>query len=139
MTNIEIRRLTGPEVKAAFAIVHELRTHLDEAEYMRLVEAQAAQGYELIGAFRADKLVGIAGMRPVLTLARGHHLHLDDLVVTNAARRTGVGEALLAFAEADAQRRSLGKLFLDARQDAIPFYEKNGYQFHQAPLMRKDL
>ena len=44
-----------------------------------------------------------------------------------------------AALEADARRRGLGKLFLDARPEAIPFYERNGYAFNAAPLMKKDL
>ena len=136
---LEIRRLRAEELAGAFELIRELRPHLDCTEFLRRVELQSANGYELAGAFVDGVLVGLAGMRAVMTLARGPHLHLDDLVVRETQQRYGIGRALLEFAENDARRRGLGKLFLDARQEAIPFYEKQAYRFHEAPLMRKDL
>ena len=88
-------------------------------------------------AYSGSMLVGVLGMRPVHTLARGPHLHVDDLVVDEQARSGGIGKALLAFAEEDAQARGLGAVFLDARREAIPFYERERYLFHPAPSMKK--
>src|SRR5207342_2404415 len=81
----------------AYTIIVQLRPHLDEAEFLRSVERQSHSGYELVGAFRAGALVGVLGMRPVHTLARGPHLHIDDLVTDEAARRAGFGRALMGF------------------------------------------
>ncbi|MCH3776203.1 GNAT family N-acetyltransferase, partial [Campylobacter jejuni] len=94
-------------------------------------------GYELVGAYRDGKLIGVMGMRPVHTLARGPHLHVDDLVVDEAVRGSGAGRALMAYAEADARARGMGAVFLDARPDAIPFYEREQYTLHPAPSMKK--
>ena len=137
--HLEIRRLARDELAGAFGLVHELRPHLDKAEFLRRVGEQERIGYELVGAFLDGRLVGLAGMRPLSTLVRGAHLHLDDLVVAAGLRRSGIGAALLRFAEEDARQRGLGQLFLDARPEAIPFYEKHGYTFNAAPLMRKPL
>lgn len=138
-TTIEIRRLRQDEHDAAHRIILDLRPHLDGPKLTALIAAQAAAGYELIGAFIGGEMVGVAGVRPVITLVRGPHLHLDDLVISERHRRTGIGTRLLRFLEEDARRRDLGKLFLDARPEAIPFYERNGYAFNAAPLMKKDL
>ena len=134
-----IRKLETAELASVVPLVVQLRPHLDEAEFLQRVAAQEKLGYELYAAFISNEAVGLAGMRPVCTLARGHHMHLDDLMITETLRSQGLGAKLLAFAEAEAKRRGLGKLFLDARQQAIPFYERNGYAFHPSPLMRKDL
>jgi GNAT superfamily N-acetyltransferase len=136
---ISVRRLVPAEWKQAFPIVAQLRASLDEAEFLRRVQRQSFSGYELIGAFRDDQLVGVLGMRPVHTLARGAHLHVDDLVVDERIRSGGIGKALLAFAEADAGSRGLAAVFLDARREAIPFYERESYVFHTAPSMKKSL
>lgn len=136
---VVIRRLDTAEHAGIMPLVAQLRPHLDEVEFLRRVTVQAQAGYEIYAAFIDGEAVGFAGLRPVSTLARGPHMHLDDLVVTAARRGQGLGARLLAFAEAEARRRGLGKLFLDARQQAIPFYELCGYRFHEAPLMRKDL
>lgn len=121
----------------AFPLIKQLRAALDEAEFLQRVRRQSHGGYELVGAYRDGRLIGVMGMRPVHTLARGPHLHVDDLVVDEAVRGSGAGRALMAYAEADARARGMGAVFLDARPDAIPFYEREQYTLHPAPSMRK--
>jgi GNAT superfamily N-acetyltransferase len=77
------------------------------------------------------------GMRPVDTLARGHHLHVDDLVVDAAHRNARIGEALMAFAERWAVEHGCTSVFLDARAEALRFYSRLGYAPHTATLVRK--
>ncbi len=134
---VSVRRLVPAEWRQAFPVVAQLRASLDEAEFLQRVRRQSFSGYELVGAFRDDALIGVLGMRPVHTLARGGHLHVDDLVVDETVRSGGIGRALLAFAEQDAQARGLTAVFLDARREAIPFYERENYAFHPAPSMKK--
>ena len=121
----------------AFPLIRQLRTALDEAEFLQRVRRQSHGGYELVGAYRDGRLIGVMGMRPVHTLARGPHLHVDDLVVDEAVRGSGAGRALMAYAEADARARGMGAVFLDARPDAIPVYEREQYTLHAAPSMKK--
>lgn len=121
----------------AFPLIRQLRAALDEAEFLQRVRRQSHGGYELVGAYRDGRLIGVMGMRPVHTLARGPHLHVDDLVVDEAVRGSGAGRALMAYAEADARARGMGAVFLDARPDAIPFYEREQYTLHAAPSMKK--
>ena len=134
---ISVRRLLPAEWALAFPLIAQLR-NLDEAEFLRRARRQA-HGGELVGAYLNDALVGVMGMRPVHTLARGPHLHVDDLVVDAAVRGSGAGHALMAYAEADARAREMSAVFLDARPDAIPFYEKENYVRHPAPSMKKSL
>jgi len=136
---LDLRRLSADEDPGAAALLHRLRTHIDPPEILRRLSVQRAHGYELVGAFTGDLLCGILGMRPVHTLARAAHLHVDDLVVDDAWRGRGIGAALLAFAEADARQRGLASIFLDSVPAAIAFYEKVGYQPHGATLMRRRL
>ncbi|MDF3835728.1 GNAT family N-acetyltransferase [Cupriavidus basilensis] len=137
-TSLDIRRLSPTEWEQAFPIISQLRS-LDEAEFLRRVRRQSYSGYELVGAFHDNKLVGVLGMRPVHTLARGAHLHVDDLVVDAQARGSGAGHALMAYAEADARARDMTAVFLDARPEATPFYERESYALHPAPSMKKVL
>jgi GNAT superfamily N-acetyltransferase len=95
MDDFEIRRLEPREWADLFPIIAQLRPHLTEEEFLRQVRRQSHGGYELVGALRAGRIVGILGMRPVHTLARGTHLHIDDIIVDEAERRTGGGRALM--------------------------------------------
>jgi ribosomal protein S18 acetylase RimI-like enzyme len=139
MEGIIIRAVEEGELAAAFQVLHELREQLDYDTFVPRLRRQAQLGYRLYGAFLGPSLVGLIGMRPVETMARGKHLHVDDLVVADDRRRQGIGEGLLGFAERQAREQGLTAIFLDSRQQAIGFYQKLGYTFHTAPLMRKGL
>ncbi len=139
MAELRIERLTPAQEAEAFEVVVELRTHLDFEEYARRLAIQKAAGYELVGAFEGDRMLGVLGMRRVDSLARGPHLHVDDLVVRSTHRGQGIGQRLLAFAEQDGRARGLVALFLDSRTEVITFYEHFGYEAHTALLMRKRL
>lgn len=136
---LSVSRIEPSAWARAFPLIKQLRAALDEAEFLQRVRRQSHGGYELVGAYRDGRLIGVMGMRPVHTLARGPHLHVDDLVVDEAVRGSGAGRALMAYAEADARARGMGAVFLDARPDAIPFYEREQYTRHPAPSMKKPL
>jgi GNAT superfamily N-acetyltransferase len=78
------------------------------------------------------------GYRELHTYSRGRHLHIDDLVTRESARRQGVGTALLAFAEDDARKRNVDWLVLDARPGTAPFYTAVGFDvMPPTPMKRK--
>ncbi|WGS54112.1 GNAT family N-acetyltransferase [Paraburkholderia sp. D15] len=137
-TRIDVRRLTPAEWATAFPLIAQLRS-LDEAEFLQRARRQAHTGYELVGAFAEGTLIGVMGMRPVHTLARGAHLHIDDLVVDATVRKGGAGRALMDYAEADARARDMTAVFLDAHPDAVGFYQRQSFVFHIAPSMKKPL
>jgi ribosomal protein S18 acetylase RimI-like enzyme len=139
MADFEVRRLEPREWAGIFPIVIQLRPHLTEEQFLRQVRQQSHNGYELVGAFRASRIVGVLGMRPVHVLARGPHLHIDDIIVVEEERRTGAGRALMNYAEADARARGMAAVFLDARPVAIGFYKALGYDLHTTPSMKKPL
>jgi ribosomal protein S18 acetylase RimI-like enzyme len=139
MGQFQVRRLEPREWAGIFPLVAQLRPHLDAEEFLRRVQRQSHSGYELVGAFRDGRLVGVLGMRPVQTLVRGPHLHIDDIVVDESDRKSGGGRALMDYAEADALARGMNSVFLDARPEAIGFYEALGFALHAVPSMRKML
>jgi GNAT superfamily N-acetyltransferase len=137
-SSLEMRRLSPPEWIHAYPVIAQLRS-LDEPEFLERTRLQSYSGYELVAAFRDGKIIGVMGMRPVHTLARGAHLHIDDLVVDATGRGMGVGRSLMEYAEGDARARGMTAIFLDARPDAVPFYERENYVLHPAPAMKKIL
>lgn len=138
--DIEIRPVRQDEHEAAWGVLKELRTALSREQFESALAIQSREhGYVLVGAYKDQKLLGVMGMRPVHTFARGAHLHVDDLVVTGAARGTGIGRRLLEHAESHARGHGMGQVFLDSRPDVIGFYEENGYRRHTSILVKKPL
>jgi ribosomal protein S18 acetylase RimI-like enzyme len=128
------------DVAKAYPLIRELRPHLDLTEFLRRLQVQRElHQYELLGAYANGTLQGLLGMRVVHTLSRGAHLHVDDLIVTDAARTRGLGRALLERAENEARARGLASVYLDSRPTALGFYEKLGYRLHPSPLVYKEL
>jgi len=111
MGQFQVRRLEPREWAAIFPLIAQLRPHLDADEFLRRVRRQSHSGYELVGAFQDGRPVGVLGMRPVHTLVRGPHLHIDDIVVDEKDRKAGAGRALMDYAEADARARGMNSVF----------------------------
>ncbi len=135
---MNIRKLTFAECALAYPLVVQLRD-LSIDTFIASVSIQAEAGYEMVGAFKGQDLVGFMGFRPVHTLARGPHLHIDDLVVDQQVRNQKIGEALIDYAKSEAQSRAMNFIFLDARKEAIPFYQRHQFTFHQALSMKFSL
>jgi GNAT superfamily N-acetyltransferase len=137
MMDLTIRPIQEGELPAALAVLRHLRPHLTPELFgERLARQQRQHGYEMLGAF-APELAAVLGMRVVETMARGPHLHVDDLVVVESLRGSGVGRQLLTHAEDLARQRGLRTVFLDSRPEALGFYQKQGYALHTAPLVVK--
>lgn len=135
--DLSIRLLREHEFLSAYDVMKQLRTHLSSEEFCERCQRQCALGYELIGAFLQGQIVGVLGMRPVQTLSRGMHLHIDDFIVDENYRGAGIGRDLLQFVEEDARARQFTGIFLDSRAEAESFYEHLGYVAHTTKLMKK--
>jgi GNAT superfamily N-acetyltransferase len=86
------------------------------------------------GAFVDDKAVGwlfLRGWRQVL--------YVEGLVVAHNSRRTGIGAALMSFAEQQARdlhRDWLGLTVTIANDSAVNLYEQQGFQRGHARILR---
>ena len=97
---------TDAAVAACFPALKQLRPHLaDAAELAVRVRRQQAEGYRLLAAMRAGRVVGAAGYRFQENLIRGRFVYVDDLVVLDGERNHGVGARLLD-AVADAAKEA---------------------------------
>lgn len=75
------------------------------------------------------EIVGMALVYDRFSTWKGRSIHLEDLIVSEKIRGTGVGKALyskvIAYAAAQKVKR-LEWVVLDWNEGAIKFYEKNG-------------
>jgi GNAT superfamily N-acetyltransferase len=116
---------TDEEIASTFPVMHQLRTHLVESEYVALVRKQQARGFLLAFARDGDRVAAAAGFKLACSLAWGDFAYVDDLVTDGSARSKGYGRALLDWVAAYAQERGCRQLHLDSgvqRFDAHRFY-----------------
>lgn len=130
MINIaEIR--TEAERREAFPVMRELRPHLDEAAFLRLLSEMEPEGYRLFALRDGGRIVALAGVAVCTNLYHGRHVWVYDLVTAGAARSKGHGARLLAFVEDFARENGCDTVALSsgfARADAHRFYEREGYK-----------
>lgn len=97
MSALELRHAdTDEDLGACFPLMRQLRPHLaDGVELLARVHRQEKESYRLLAAWRDGNPVGAAGYRFQENLVRGRFVYVDDLVVLDSERRSGIGALLL--------------------------------------------
>lgn len=140
---MKIRTIDLPEDldDKIFAVIKELRPHLELADFKHLVTlAHAADGYRLVVAESKGEVQAVMGYRILHDLVHGSHLYVDDLVTAKAHRDKGLGAQLLKFAEAEARRLGFNNLRLCTgvdNKDAQRFYKREGWEDRSIAFKKK--
>ncbi|MGP8540776.1 GNAT family N-acetyltransferase [Pseudomonas protegens] len=99
---------------ASFDLMRVLRPHLTSpAAYVAQWARQTEQGYRLLAAWDAERIVGLAGYRELENLLYGRFIYVDDLVVSPDLQRSGLGARLLSAVRDEAVQRQCDHLVLD--------------------------
>jgi predicted GNAT family N-acyltransferase len=77
----------------------------------------------LLGAYREAELIGCC----ILTPQSNQQVQLRQMAVQRNFQNTGVGRMIVSQAETIALRKGFRLLFMHARDNVIPFYQKCGY------------
>lgn len=119
------------EVARCFPVMHELRPHLVEHDFVSRVRRQEASGYRLAYILEGGKAAAVAGYRIGENLAWGRFLYVDDLVTISSPRSRGYGAALLSWLVDLAAKAGCQQVHLDSgvqRTEAHRFYEREGME-----------
>lgn len=119
--------VTAAEIESAFELMNVLRPHLRAESFVDQVVRQRAEGYRLFAGIAGGAIVVLAGVRDGLTLFRGPHLFVDDLVTAPAEQGRGHGKAMLKFLAGLAREKGLPRVWLDSRDTAKTFYQGVGF------------
>jgi len=112
---------------------HELGYPVAESELLLRLKTLLASTRDLVlvAAGPDLKLLGWIAVAPHLALETGHRAEITGLVVGAAARRAGVGRALVGAAEAWAAQQGFGVITVRSnvlRVESHPFYQGLGYR-----------
>ncbi len=131
-----IRDAVAEDMPQVLELIFELAVFEKEPDAVEVtVEELVREGFgehPLFHCFVAevdDKIVGIALVYYRFSTWKGRSIHLEDLIVKESMRGTGLGSALYAavmkYAKSQGVRR-VEWVVLDWNQNAIDFYEKSG-------------
>lgn len=120
------------DLKEAYLLIRQLRTHLAEKDFLEILKtAEQESSYELLGAYKEEKLLGLMGYRVLSDFVHGRHIYIDDLVIDADHRSQGLGAIFLKKAQDIAKENGCSGLRLCTGMDnpkAQIFYERNGLQ-----------
>ena len=131
-----IRDSRQEDMAEVLRLVHELALFEKEADAVEVTEVDLiADGFgdeNLFHCFVAEsqqKIVGMALVYPRYSTWKGPVLHLEDLIVTERMRGSGLGSALLAEVVKYGHGLGVKRIsweVLDWNEPAIKFYESKG-------------
>ncbi|MGG0643036.1 GNAT family N-acetyltransferase [Sporosarcina gallistercoris] len=133
---------TEEELIEAFPIMNQLRTHLDQEEYLELVyESGAKERYQMLGLRDNGKLKAVIGFKPMITLYYGRSLWVCDLVTDKSARSKGYGDKLLTHVEQWGKTHNYESIALSSglqRTSAHRFYEEKMHYSKVSVVFKKE-
>lgn len=130
-----IRTAKPTDMKEVLGLIQELAVFENEPDAVEINEEDLIRdGFEgdAFKCFVAEKdarIVGIALVYPRYSTWKGVALHLEDLIVTQSLRGSGIGSALLKQVVDYAKELGVKRVswdVLDWNEPAISFYEAKG-------------
>jgi ribosomal protein S18 acetylase RimI-like enzyme len=112
-------------------VVHELRPHLDQEQYLTLILYMIDEGYKMVYIEENEKAVSFCGYRVTTMLHRGRSIYIDDLCTLPEARGNGHAKVLLDYVLKEASKGELQSIHLDSghhRHDAHRLYLNFGFK-----------
>ena len=136
MNQVKLRPAIIADMPSVLSLIQELAHFEKEPEAVILtVEDLEEDGFgrepkfQCIVAQKEELIIGMALFYPRYSTWKGPTLHLEDLIVTQSERGTGVGKALYAaFFEyaVKVQVERAEWVVLDWNTHAVEFYKKSG-------------
>ncbi|MFC4525753.1 GNAT family N-acetyltransferase [Dyella halodurans] len=122
---------TDEQIAATFAVMQQLRPHLQRSEYGAQIRSlMASDGLRLLALADGEVVRAVAAYRVMNMLYCGRALFIDDLVSDEHARSLGYGAQLIARLRDEAQTLGCSEVQLISRvtrEQAHRFYFREGF------------
>ena len=121
---------TSSEIESCWAVVHALRPHLREENFVEQVQEMMKEGYKMICIMENKIACAFAGFRNMHMLYNGKTIYIDDLSTLPEYRGKGYAGMLLDYIHDMAKREGKTAVTLDSgynRNDAHRLYLNKGY------------
>ncbi|HMX39413.1 MAG TPA: GNAT family N-acetyltransferase [Saprospiraceae bacterium] len=122
---------TDADILACWPVMHALRPHLHEHEFLPLIRKMMEGGYVLAYVEEEGQPVAAAGYRYLHKLYDGWQIYIDDLSTLPEHRGKGHASLLLEHVRREAEQAGCTCVTLDSgpsRHDAHRLYLNKGYR-----------
>lgn len=106
-------------------------SNIQPADLENRLKLMLKKGYECVGVFDEDNLIGICGLWTLVKYYVGEHLEPDNVFIQPAYRKKGIGKKLNHWLEQLAKKRGIKVLELNCYVEnsaGQEFWQKQGYQ-----------
>lgn len=133
MAEIVIRPLASADLADAAILLATLNPETPDSLIAERLETVLADHphYEIVGAFSGERMVGVAGAWIATKIWCGRYLEIDNLVVDENERSSGIGSRLIAHFETLARQRDCKVIVLDsytANRPSHRLYHRLGFE-----------
>lgn len=122
--------LDKEEWLAMYPLIRQLNPDMCREQFELRLTSMLAQGYRCIGAYRGESMVGLAGFWIGTRLWCGQYIDIDNVVVDESERSSGVGKQMVAWVENAGKQLGCEIAVLDSyvvSHAAHRFYFREGY------------
>ena len=121
---------TDQDILSCWKVIHALRPHLKEEDFLKTVKEMIGEGYMLAFIEEDGVAASAIGFRYLQYLFNGKHIYIDDLSTLPEHRGKGHGGKLLDYVFDFAKQKGYGIVTLDSghqRTDAHRLYLNKGF------------
>jgi len=139
MANVVVRQGNVEDITGIFNLVKELASYENALDELTNTEQRMREDgfgdkpyFYTFVAESNQQIIGVASYYFSYSSWKGKSMYVDDLIVTEEYRHTGVGRALFKACIEEAKHQQVYKLHwqvLDWNASAIDFYKKVGATF----------
>lgn len=131
MTTTIYHAETDDQIASTFAVMRQLRPHLEQAQYVPLIRSlMASDGLKLLVLSEQGQVRAVASYRVMNMLYCGSLIYIDDLVADERARSRGYGAQLISRLKDEGRTLGCSEIQLISRvtrEHAHRFYFREGF------------
>jgi GNAT superfamily N-acetyltransferase len=122
---------TDDEIAATFAVMQQLRPHLEPTQYVPMIRSlMTSDGLRLLALLEDNVVRAVASYRVMNMLYCGSLIYIDDLVADERVRSHGYGAKLIAKLKDEGRALGCSEIQLisrTTREQAHRFYFREGF------------
>jgi len=123
--------IASNQIFSIIPLLQTLDSTIAESALKNRLTEMVEQGYQCVGIYSHDKLIGICGLWILTKYYVGKHIEPDNVVILEEYRGNGLGKQLMAwiydYAKAQGCIASELNCYL-ANEKGQQFWEKEGYK-----------
>jgi GNAT superfamily N-acetyltransferase len=127
---IKFKLIEKTNLTIILPLLHELDPVISEIALKARLREMIEKGYECVGIYNEDELIGLCGIWTLVKYYVGRHIELDNVYIKKKYRNSGIGKQLDAWLKDFALSRGCEAIELNCyvnNEKGKHFWESNDY------------